>query len=320
MAQNPATQYSAELTQQLWRHQQEKFAGRTALFDEKYSSLPNPPVFTREHADLNVLVPEDPTLAAEVLALVPLANRHKWFRSMKSSQALALSVFGNLKVLGRTECLSWVEADDGAGLAFGAHKIRADAVQLEHEVESLHEIRPTSIDVWVSQPTVACVECKLSEREVGRCSRPRLPSAHSEHCDGSYRRQAGRTSRCALTERVIAYWDHIPRVLRWQADQDHIPCPLAEPYQLVRNVLAAYVENDKVNTVRGHALLVYDARNPAFQPRDAGSFETLRGDLHDASLLRRCSWQAILGVMADHDDLRWLVERVGDKYGLAPTK
>ena len=91
------------------------------------------------------------------------------------------------------------------------------------------------------------------------------------------------------------------------------------PYQLVRNILAACVEDGRVNPDRGHALLVYDDRNPAFRPSEQGTFEQLRRDLRDPTMLRRCSWQSIIRVMADYDDLTWLVTALGEKYGLNPA-
>jgi hypothetical protein len=116
----------------------------------------------------------------------------------------------------------------------------------------------------------------------------------------------------------MSYWDHIPEVLRWEVNLDQSPCPLAKPYQLVRNVLAASVDQGKVKVGRGHALLVYDARNPAFQLSAEGQFEALRVQLRDRTILRRCSWQAVLTALERHDDLRWLVRAVENKYGLAP--
>jgi len=322
MRQSAFATYANEITKRLWAFRDDSFANQPSLFDPAYTGPPNPPVFVRNADHLNVLAPEDPAKASAVRSLLPKASRHKWFRSMKSSQALAVSVFGNLKVLNRVECLSEVMADDSAGPAFGSGPIDAARVELEHDVRSLNEVRSTSIDVLVSGPTIVCVECKLTEAEVGRCSRPALPKDHREHCDGAYRQQAGRSRRCALAERAIAYWDNVPYVLagvEWQADRDHDPCPLAEPYQLVRNVLAACVTEDgKVNTARGHALLVYDARNPAFQPHPAGVFERLRGQLVEPPMLRRCSWQTILRTLADYEDLKWLVRALDEKYGLAP--
>jgi hypothetical protein len=83
-------------------------------------------------------------------------------------------------------------------------------------------------------------------------------------------------------------------------------------------MLAACVDAGHVRPDRGHALLVYDERNPAFQPRSGGAVEALRAQMHDSSTLRRCSWQAILKAMHDVHDLRWLVTELGRKYGLRP--
>ena len=312
--------YSEILTQRLWSYRVATFPNQEVLFDTRLSRLPNPPVFTREASHRNVIVPDEPQLATAVLNLVPRTKRHKWFRSMKSSQALAQSVFGNLKVLHRTSCLSEVTADDDPIPAFGPGPIGPSDIELEHDVSSLNEVRATSVDVLVSGSTSICVECKLSEQEVGCCSRPRLKKSHREYCDGSFARQGGRSHRCALAERGMSYWEHIPSVLSWDADRDQTPCPLAKPYQIVRNVLAAAVIEGKVRRGRGHALLVYDDRNPAFQPRDHGPFEELRAQLRDATVLRRCSWQAILTAMDRHDDLQWLVRALDRKYGLAPRR
>jgi len=265
-----------------------------------------------------VIVPDDSAQAAAVLKLLPPSQQHRWFRSMKSSQALALSVFGNLKILNRADCLAKVQDEDGFGPAFRNGVIGSEDLELEYDVTSLNEIRATSVDLFVSGPPITCVECKLSEVEVGCCSRPALKKEHNEYCTGSYVQQKARSHRCVLAERGMTYWDHIPHVLKWDVSSDHSPCPLAAPYQLVRNVLAASVENGQVLAGRGHALLVFDARNPAFQPRPGGTVETLREQMHDLSMLRRCSWQSILSVMQDRGSLQWLVTELGRKYGLHP--
>ena len=58
-----------------------------------------PPVFKPEHAHRNVLLRPDaaPDEIEAVLSAMPAGTHHKWFRSMTSSQALAQSVFANLK-------------------------------------------------------------------------------------------------------------------------------------------------------------------------------------------------------------------------------
>jgi hypothetical protein len=315
-----ALTYSEMLTQHLWSYRAATFANEEAIFDTRLSRLPNPPVFIRAASDRNIIVPDDPHLAKAVLELVPREKRHKWFRSMKSSQALALSIFGNLRMANKTGCLSEVVADDDAMPAFGPGSIGSSDLELEHDVRSLNEVRATSVDVLVSGGTFVCVECKLSEQEVGCCSRPRLKKRHPEYCDGSFVRQGGRSHRCALAERGMSYWEHIPGVLNWEVDRDRTPCPLAKPYQLVRNILAAVVAEGNVRRGRGHALLVYDDRNQAFQPRESGPFEELRSQLRDVTMLRRCSWQAILAAMDRHDDLQWLIRALDCKYGLSPRR
>ena len=173
--------YTVSLTKQLWAYQAAKFSREEELFDRKYSHLPNAPVFTKRDAHRNVIVPDDRSLATAVLELVPQRKQHRWFRSMKSSQALALSVFGNLKILHRADCLAHVPDEDGFGLAFRDGTIQSADLELEHDVDSLNEIRSTSVDLLVSGPTITCVECKLSEAEVGCCSRPALKEGHAEY-------------------------------------------------------------------------------------------------------------------------------------------
>lgn len=70
-----------------------------------------------------------------------------------------------------------------------------------------------------------------------------------------------------MSERGIGYWRYVPQLFDWPADVDHSPCPLDLTYQLARNVMAACVRADgAIETERAHALLVYDAQNPAFRP------------------------------------------------------
>ena len=248
----PGPFYSDMLTHLLWWCRSAAFRNQDAVFDEQFSRLPNPPVFKREESNRNLIVPDDPELAATILRLVLPEKRHKWFRSMKRSQALVLSVFGNLKMLNRTSCLSEVTADDSVVPAFGRRPMEPSDLELEHDVSSLNKVRAISVDVLVSRSTVTSVDCKLSEQEVGCCSRPRLKKSDPEYCDGSFLRQGARSHRCAaLAERGVSSWEHIPSVLNWQADRDPSRCRLAEPYQLVRNVLAASVEGGRSGRAAG---------------------------------------------------------------------
>jgi hypothetical protein len=190
---------------------------------------------------------------------------------------------------------------------------------LEQPVNWLGEPRPTSIDVYLKSPQYRiAVECKLSESVFGACSRPRLPRDNPSYCDGTYTVQHGRRTRCALTEIGVQYWQHAPAVFNWNPDIDHSPCPLAWTYQLVRNVLAATVRKDRIETASGHALIIYDERNPAFWPGgDARSaYDAVCKALRHPGLLRTVSWQRVIDQLSAVGDLRWLVDGLEAKYGL----
>jgi hypothetical protein len=87
---------------------------------------------------------------------------------------------------------------------------------------------------------------------------------------------------------------------------------------LVRNVLAATVRQDRVETASGHALIIYDERNPAFWPGgDARSaYDAVCAALRHSGLLRTVSWQRVIGQLSAVRDLRWLVDGLEAKYGL----
>ena len=166
------------------------------------------------------------------------------------------------------------------------------------------------------------MECKLTESEVGTCSRPRItekdPIYKREYCDGRYARQLNRKERCSLTELKIEYWKYIPILFNWTSDIDLDPCPLRDTYQLVRNVLAACVSPDKeVGSESGHAVLLYDERNPAFQSGGKGrrEWDTVRKALKNPALLQQCTWQQVMGVMRRDSELSWLTELLQIKYG-----
>ena len=116
----------------------------------------------------------------------------------------------------------------------------------------------------------------------------------------------------------MQYWQHAPAVLDWNPDTDHSPCPLASTYQLVRNVLAATVRQDRVETASGHALIIYDERNPAFWPggEARSAYDAVCAALRHPGLLRTVSWQRVIGQLSAVRDLRWLVDGLEAKYGL----
>ena len=172
-----------------------------------------PPVLADKFALKGVLVPPDGSKANDIRAAIPQNQRHHWFGSLKSSQALTQSVFGAVRAFDRLDLLRDVSAECGRPAFFEDH--RGSALDFEYEVHCLEEPRPTSIDVLLRGPEKrVAVECKFTEQDFGTCSRPRLrpddPVYCEQHCDGSYRVQRGRRNRCALAEIGVRYWKHLP--------------------------------------------------------------------------------------------------------------
>jgi hypothetical protein len=313
-------QYRQEMIRRFWEYKQQFFGVRPDLFDADKPNENRPPVFLKSEAHHNILLNPDasPQQAETVFDAIPTRERHRWFRSMSSSQALAQSVFGNLKAYGKLHLLHGLLCEDGLP-AFDKWDPVSGTVTLEHKVGHLGEPRPTSIDVFFSSGYSIAVECKLTEQEVGSCSRPDLtekdPNYNQEYCDGSYRIQYGRSERCPLTQIGVLYWRYVPNVFHWKSEADISPCPLNKNYQLVRNVLTVAPDGDPE---KGHAILLYDARNPAFQPGGDGynSYLETRQALRRPALLRRCSWQNLLTHMRRRGLPDWLSQALTEKYGI----
>jgi len=321
--------YQDGLRAAFWRYRAQEFAGDDNLFDDSYQpGRAQPPVFKPEHAHRNVLLRPDATRdeVEAVLSAIPAGAHHKWFRSMTSSQALAQSVFANLKYHDKLGLLADLRGGEGLPpfppeLVRPRYSREAAQLELEHHVTTLGEPRPTSVDAMFDGKYRVAVECKLSEPEVGSCSRPDLAPSdsnyESDHCDGTYTHQRGRRDRCALTERSIAYWQYIPKLLTWRADSDMQPCPLRSTYQLVRNILAACVRPNGDLDPAGHAVLLYDARNPAFGDGGKGylAWQAVRSALKNPMQLRSCTWQELVACLRRDDQLNWLTEALRSKYG-----
>ena len=282
-----------------------------------------PPVLRAESASRSLLVPSDPTKASGIVSAIPSKARHRWFRSFKSSQALTQSVFAALDRFGRLDLLEGVIAECGRP-AF-LEDARSASLVLEHEVRSLGEPRRTSVDVLLDAHSKrVAVECKLTERKFGVCSRPQLrpgaPSYAEQHCDGNYRIQRGRGARCALTEIGVRYWTYLPHLFDWAADGDLWPCPFSEVYQLARNALAATVSERGFNPDSGHVLVVYDARNPEFAADgEAGhQYESATSACRVPGLIRRLSWQRLVNALTCAPELAYLLTGLEGKYGIRP--
>jgi hypothetical protein len=239
---------------------------------------------------------------------------------------LAQSVLGAIEVLKRLPLLSAVRSEDGRP-AFGP-MLDNTTIELEKEIKTLGERpqRGTSVDVWFEGDYRVAVECKLAEPEFGTCSRTRLKPTDKEfetqHCDGNYTWQRGRTERCTLTEIKVRYWQFMDELFGWSSETDHRPCPLDRTYQLARNILAVCVDQDgELHIDRGHALIIYDQRNPAMAKDGAcdRSWRAACESLQARSTLRRLSWQAFIAQWPSDAILNWLKQELCEKYGLCPS-
>ena len=314
--------YKATVVDRFWDYAESEFGDRPSLFKQSARLPDGPPEFVLEEAEYNLLYPPsaEPRVRQAIVTSLPTSERHRHFGSMRSSQALAQSVFGSLAALGKEDVLAGLTADDGLPTVRSGMTVR-----MEYLVEHLGEPRPTSVDVWLDDGIQrVAVECKFTEREFGRCSRPTLkpgknPNYERDHCDGSYTRQRGRRTRCSLTEIGVRYWQYLPELFDWSAERDMELCPLDGTYQLARNVLAACVRPDgTVDTDGGHALVIYDDRNPEFLPggKAGRQWEASTQALAGRPLLRRCSWQRLVAHLANDPDLAWLVSGLAAKYGI----
>jgi hypothetical protein len=86
-------------------------------------------------------------------------------------------------------------AEDGRPAFFdSAAGIR---LELERNVTTMNESRPTSVDVFFDGRQRVAVEVKFAEDEFGVCSRPALtptsPNFSRDYCDGTYSIQRGRS-------------------------------------------------------------------------------------------------------------------------------
>ncbi len=166
-----------------------------------------------------------------------------------SSQALAIDVFGYLKLMDQTgrNCVL-----NSLARRLGLPDGNDWDVVLEwtDELNRMQEPRQSQIDaVARSAGSLVFFESKFNEPDGGPCSQTK-PLRSRKHkgkvqCNGSYLLQTnpvnGRRSRCALSGKNILYWEVIPAVFEYSSSADYDRCPFAGPwYQWMRNMTVAY--------------------------------------------------------------------------------
>jgi hypothetical protein len=157
----------------------------------------------------------------------------------KSSQALAIDLFGTIKVSIQSE-RNHILNDIAESLGLPPGDDWSVDMEWTDENNYLKEKRQTQVDALArSKGSIILFECKFTEGS-GGCSRFK-----NNICDGNYEGQinpqAGGSAPCILTGEGIRYWDIIPEVFRFDRSARLMPCPFREDwYQLMRNLVLAW--------------------------------------------------------------------------------
>ena len=126
--------YLSAVVDRFWAYAEREFGDRPELFERSERSPKRSPVFGVGAAEHNLLYPPraEPKLRHAIVTSLHTSERHRHFASMRSSQALAQSVFGSLAVLGKAGVLAGLSSDDELPT------VRSGVtVQMEYRVEHL---------------------------------------------------------------------------------------------------------------------------------------------------------------------------------------
>jgi hypothetical protein len=170
-----------------------------------------------------------------------------------SSQALAIDVFGTLKMSSDRDTILNHLAKELDLPIEGTWEID---LEWKDPKNLLKERRQTQVDVVAcNRKSLIFFECKFTEADGGSCSQPEPikdgQNKGLKQCNGSYEKQTNpvnkKIARCALTGKGIRYWDVIPQIFDYVADIDYKTCPFKGPrYQWMRNLTACWeVAKDK---------------------------------------------------------------------------
>lgn len=227
---------------------------------------------------------------------------HRWAHRPRSSQALAIDVFGTIKARPGPERSRIL-----AGLAerCGLPPDGTWKIVLEWRAPRaiLNEPRPTQVDVLaIGKHALLVIECKFTEPG-GSCSQT-LPRDGSVRCSGKYQlpRNSVTNHRCALTAKGVSYWAFIPETFGIDASTDHLPCPFAgESYQWMRNLVLA--KRLSVDHGKSSAVVAAFADAVGLHAADKARERSL-GPAHisGAPLVFPISYQAIIDLARSRSD------------------
>jgi len=209
---------------------------------------------TYDEVKKNIFPPAWPALRG-----LDKAQLHRDLGKPNSSQALAIDVFGFLKLIDQSERN---RALDAIALSLGLPTGGDWSIELEwtdgHNL--LNEKQKSQIDaVARSAHSLIFIECKFTEKDGGKCSQT-SPREGKKQCDGNYNYADGKKARCTLTAKKIRYWDSIPQVFDLDANVDHEPCPFAGSwYQWMRNIILCWETARRKKLAPGFAIAYADS-------------------------------------------------------------
>lgn len=173
-----------------------------------------------------------------------------------SSQALAIDVFGTVKLSANSDALMDAVAKS-LDLETGAPwEINLEWLDPHNH---MREKRRTQVDVMAQNAkSLIFFECKFTEGDGGVCSQP---DKKRLQCNGNYEEQSnplnGIRAKCALTGKAIRYWEIVPRVLNYDSATEYRPCPFRDGcFQWMRN-LTVCSEVARENGLKPAFVLVY---------------------------------------------------------------
>lgn len=223
---------------------------------------------------------------------------HPGAASLRSSQALAIDVFGTIRQSpDRDAVLDAVAVDLGLPPG-GPWEVKLEWCD---PLNLLKEAQPSPMDVVLRSPRVLlCVECKFCERDGGICQQTKLGKQPAQ-CTGHYAWQTnprnGLSDRCALAAKGVRFWDLIPQVFTFRADEDHHPCPFAGPwYQWMRLMTIGTAVAQRERRQAAFAVLYVDGPRLPMARKDWSAF---RAVLRDGPMtFHSLSFQRVLALAA----------------------
>lgn len=236
--------------------------------------------------------------------ILPHGALHRYARSAKSSQILALGLLG--AACRSDPSMRWLWESLNLPGHPSAQKPLVTFERFLAPTDLNEHPRTTQLDVCVDDPSfLLAVECKWTEQGFGTCSCAR--GGEGSPLPGGY-----------CSQRVIdrpEYWRHAKKFLNLAPERlPLLPCQLSTVYQVARNIAAARHLAGKRRP--GAFILVFDALNPFFRATGKwpGWPAVLNACLQSHTgcdfFFRAISWQELIGNLPLDGNVRaWAHEK-----------